>query len=193
MTALAGVVQRHVDAVEQGLGPLRSSAPQLERWAGEIVRRIEAGGRVLIAGNGGSAAQAEHFAAELVGRYRDDRKPLPGISLSADAAVLTALGNDYGGERLFARQVEALARAGDVLMLLSTSGRSANLLAAARSAEEGGVLSIAFSGPTPNPLAAACDEAFCAWAPTTAAVQELHLVALHALCECIDQLLTVAA
>lgn len=191
MTVLADVVADHVAAVERGLGAVVSAAPQIERWAQRILRRCAAGHRVLVAGNGGSAAQAEHLAAELVGRYCDDRLPLPGISLCADAAVLTALGNDYGGERLFARQVEALGQPGDVLVLLSTSGRSGNVLAAADSAKNAGVLSLAFTGPAPNPLAVACDEAFCAEAETAAAVQEVHLVALHALCECIDRLLGV--
>lgn len=189
----AAVVCSHIDEVARGLEELRAAAPLLERWARCIVDRIDAGGRILVAGNGGSAAQAVHLAAEFVGRYRAERRPLPAISLSADPAILTALVNDYGSDHVFARQIEAQARAVDVVVLLSTSGRSGNVVAAARTAREVGALTLAFTGPAPNPLATACDDALWVAGPSPAAVQEVHLVALHALCECIDELLVVRA
>lgn len=193
MSELAAVVRTHVDDLAPGLEHLRAEAALLERWARRIVDRIETGGRLLVAGNGGSAAQAQHLAAELVGRYHSERRPLPAMSLCADPAVLTALVNDYGAEGLFARQVEAQARPCDVVALLSTSGRSRNAIEGAQAARRAGALTLAFCGPAPNPLADACDEALCADGPHPAAVQELHLVALHALCECIDHVLGVAA
>lgn len=193
MSELAALVQAHVDDLAPGLHDLRSDAPTLERWARCIVSRFQAGGRLLVAGNGGSAAQAEHLAAEFVGRYSSERRPLPAMSLSADPAILTALVNDYGGDKVFARQVEAQARPCDVVLLLSTSGRSANAIEAAHAARRIGTLTLAFTGPAPNPLADSCDDALCAAGPHPAAVQELHLVALHALCACIDHVLGVAA
>jgi D-sedoheptulose 7-phosphate isomerase len=143
-------------------------------------------GRLLAAGNGGSAAQAQHLTAELVGRYRADRPPFSAICLNAETSTLTAIANDYPADELFARQVEAHGRAGDVLVLLSTSGRSPNAVAAARRARECGITVLALTGPAPNPLAAAADEAVCIDSPWTATVQECHLVALHLICAAFD-------
>lgn len=123
------------------------------------------GGRLLAAGNGGSAAQAQHLTAELVGRYRTDRPPFSAIALHADTSSTTAIANDYGVDELFARQVRAHGRPGDVLILLSTSGASANLLSAAAAGRAAGLHVWALTGPAPNPLAAAADEAFCVAAP----------------------------
>ena len=146
-----------------------------------------AGGRLLAAGNGGSAAEAQHLTAELVGRFRADRRPFSAICLSAETSSVTAIVNDYGADEMFARQVEAHGRAGDVLVLLSTSGRSPNVVAAAERGRELGLHVWAMTGPAPNPLAAACDDALCVDAPSTATVQEFHLVALHLLCAAVDE------
>ena len=143
-------------------------------------------GRLLAAGNGGSAAQAQHLTAELVGRYRADRPPFSAICLTAETSSLTAIANDYPADELFARQVEAHGRAGDVLVLLSTSGRSPNAVAAARRARECGITVLAMTGPAPNPLAAVADDAVCIDSPWTATVQECHLVALHLVCAAFD-------
>lgn len=193
MTQLQTLIEHHVGEATRGLASLRKTSATVERWALAIVGRINDRGRVLVMGNGGSAAQAEHLAAELVGRYRDERRPLPALSLSTDAAILTALANDYDADQLFARQVTAHARQADVVLFLSTSGRSANLLAAAQAAKAVGALTLALTGPAPNPLVPMCCDALCADAASTAAVQEVHLVVLHSLCECIDQLLQVSA
>ncbi|MEU7029155.1 SIS domain-containing protein [Streptomyces sp. NPDC046275] len=159
---------------------------RLARWGGRLADVLTDGGRLLAAGNGGSAAQAQHLTAELVGRYREERPAYSALSLHAETSSVTAIGNDYGFEEVFARQVAAHGRAGDLLMLLSTSGRSPNLLAAAAAARARGLAVWALTGPAPNPLARAADDAVCVDAPTTATVQEAHLVAVHLLCSFFD-------
>jgi D-sedoheptulose 7-phosphate isomerase len=144
------------------------------------------GGRLLAAGNGGSAAQAQHLTAELVGRYRDDRPPLSAVALCSETSSLTAIGNDYGIQDIFARQVRAHGRPGDVLIVLSTSGRSSNVLAAAEVADERQMRTWALTGPPGNPLAVACDEALCVSSRHTPTIQEIHLIAIHLLCASVD-------
>jgi D-sedoheptulose 7-phosphate isomerase len=177
---------QHLDEVAQALEALRNEVGVLEGWAADLATRLVAGSRLLVAGNGGSAAHAQHLTAELVGRYREDRGPFSAICLSAETSSLTAICNDYPADELFARQVEAHGRAGDVLVLLSTSGRSPNIVAAARRARECGITALAITGPAPNPLAAASDDAVCIDSPWTATVQECHLVALHLVCAAFD-------
>lgn len=162
-----------------------------DRWGTRLAGVLDRGGRLLAAGNGGSAAQAQHLTAELVGRYRDDRPPYSAICLSAETSSLTAICNDYPAEELFARQVEAHGRAGDVLVLMSTSGTSTNIVAAAERGVRAGLTVWAFTGPQPNPLAATAHESLCVDARFTATVQELHLVALHVLCAALDRELGV--
>lgn len=162
-----------------------------DRWGMRLASVLDKGGRLLAAGNGGSAAQAQHLTAELVGRYRDDRRPFSAICLTAETSSLTAICNDYPPEELFARQVEAHGRPGDVLVLMSTSGRSPNIVTAAERGRACGMQVWAFTGPEPNPLAEAADEALCVDATFTATVQELHLVGLHILCAALDRALGV--
>lgn len=157
-----------------------------DRWGGLLAQRLGAGARLLAAGNGGSAAQAQHLTAELVGRYRDDRRPLSAICLSAETSSLTAIINDYPPEELFARQVEAHGREGDLLIVMSTSGRSPNIIAAAERGRLCGLTVLALTGPRPNPLAVVADDALIVSSPFTATVQELHLVALHLICASLD-------
>lgn len=160
---------------------LRGQSGTVTRWARLLARRLPAGARLLAAGNGGSAAEAQHLTAELVGRFDRDRRPFSAIALAAETSSLTAIGNDYGYEEVFARQVLAHARARDVLVLLSTSGRSANLLAAARAGHSVGATVWALTGSAPNPLAELVDEVV-AVPGSTSTVQEGHLVAVHLLC-----------
>jgi D-sedoheptulose 7-phosphate isomerase len=187
---------RHCDDLMDALTRFRDCEPTTHRWGTQLARRLGRGARLLVAGNGGSAAQAQHLTAEIVGRYRDDRPPFSAIALHADTSSTTAIANDYGVEEVFARQTRAHGRDGDVLMLLSTSGASANLLTAATEAGRRGMGVWALTGPAPNPLAAASDEALCVAAPVAATVQELHLVAVHMICEAFDRAIdgrTVAA
>ncbi|CAM5264580.1 D-sedoheptulose-7-phosphate isomerase [Streptomyces avidinii] len=179
--------QQHCQALEDALRRLRvHGLDQLAHWGHRLAAVLPAGGRLLAAGNGGSAAQAQHLTAELVGRYREERPPYSAIALHAETSSVTAIGNDYGFEQVFARQVAAHGRDGDVLVLLSTSGRSGNLLSAAMTAREAGVEVWALTGPAPNPLAEAADQALCIDTASTATVQEAHLVAVHLLCESFD-------
>jgi D-sedoheptulose 7-phosphate isomerase len=181
--------QDHVASLTAALGSLGAQVETLDRW-GRLLAEVLCGetrGRLLAAGNGGSAAQAQHLTAELVGRYRANRPPFSAICLTAETSSLTAIANDYPADELFARQVEAHGRAGDVLVLLSTSGRSPNIVAAARRARDCGITTLAVTGPAPNPLAAASDDAVCIDSPWTATVQECHLVALHLVCAAFDE------
>jgi phosphoheptose isomerase len=178
-------IDRHLDALVAAVGPLRREAPRLTRWSAYLAEVLTRGGRLLVAGNGGSAAEAQHFAAELSGRFGSERRALSAIALPGEMAALTAIANDYGYEMAFARQVEAHGRPGDVLVLLSTSGRSQNLLHAARAARAMRMTTWGMTGPAPNPLALVCDDtlAIRASSPT---VQELHLVAVHLLSGGVD-------
>lgn len=184
----ADVLVAHVDRLARALPALRGSSGRLAAWGGELAARLRNGSRLLAAGNGGSAAEAQHLTAELVGRFDRDRRPFSAIALHADTSSLSAIGNDYGYAQVFARQVRAHGRPGDVLMLLSTSGRSENLLAAADAAREVGADSWALTGPGPNPLADACTEAVCL-PGDTATVQETHLAALHMVCRAVERAL----
>jgi D-sedoheptulose 7-phosphate isomerase len=178
----------HVASLTAALGSLTAQVDVLDRW-GRLLADVLTGpsrGRLIAAGNGGSAAQAQHLTAELVGRYRADRPPFSAICLTAETSSLTAIANDYPADELFARQVEAHGRPGDVLVLMSTSGRSPNAVAAARRARDCGLTVLAMTGPGPNPLVAAADEAVCIDSEWTATVQECHLVALHLLCASFD-------
>lgn len=161
--------------------------------AAAVAGSIRAGGTVLVAGNGGSAAEAQHLSAEMVGRLHPDRerRALPAVALHADTSALTAIGNDYGYDQVFARQVEALGRAGDVLIVLSTSGRSANLVAAVDVANARGIVTIGLLGPGPRPLHERCTHTLAVPTDGLQAVQECHLVLVHALVEQVEDLLGV--
>lgn len=178
--------QDHVDRLMKVLADCGDAWATAQRWGVELACRLPAGARLLVAGNGGSAAQAQHLSAEFVGRYQADRRPYSALVLHGDASAVTAITNDYGPDELFARQVEAHGQVGDVCLLLSTSGRSRNLLCAAERARLWGLAVWAITGATPNPLAAAADEALVIECANTATVQELHLVALHLICESFD-------
>jgi type III pantothenate kinase len=182
----------HLAALAGTVAALRAEAPRLERWGRDLAGRLHAGARVLAAGNGGSAAEAGHFTAELVGRFLADRRPLSAICLHGDAAALTAIGNDFGGEEAFARQVRAHGRPGDVLLLLSTSGTSPNVLAAADAGHETGLTVWGLTGAGPNPLAERCHDVLCVPARATATIQEAHLVAVHLVCGAVDRALAGA-
>jgi phosphoheptose isomerase len=155
--------------------------------AAAIVDALRVGRKVMAFGNGGSAADAQHFAAELVGRFTRERRGLAAIALTADTSTLTAVANDYGYERVFARQVEALGRAGDVVIGLSTSGNSANVLAAFQVARAEGLTIVALTGQDGGPVGAAADIHINVASTNTARVQEVHGTLLHALCELIER------
>jgi D-sedoheptulose 7-phosphate isomerase len=159
------------------------------RVAEAIIAALVAGNKLLIVGNGGSAADAQHIAAEIVGRYRRERPAYPAIALTTDTSVLTAISNDYGFERVFARQVEGLGQSGDVLLAISTSGRSPNVLAALRAARARGLVTIGFTGRKGEAMGADCDHLLIAPADEAAIIQQIHLAVAHGICDEIEQAL----
>jgi len=154
-----------------------------------IIGSLRAGNKLLVIGNGGSAADAQHIAAEIVGRYKQDRPVYAELALTTDTSALTAIGNDYGFEQVFARQVAGLGQRGDVLLALSTSGRSPNILAALRTARERGLVTIGFTGSKGEALGAVCDHLLVAPSDDTAIIQQIHLTVAHGICEAIEQAL----
>ncbi|HET9653933.1 MAG TPA: SIS domain-containing protein [Kineosporiaceae bacterium] len=187
-----GTLTSHLPALRSALGELERHEPVLDGWARQLAEVFRGGGRLLVAGNGGSAAQAQHLTAELVGRFETGRDPLSAIALHAETSSLTAIANDFGAEELFARQVRAHGRPGDVLLLLSTSGRSPNLLRAAERGSCGGLRVWALTGPPPNPLAGTAAAAVAIGCDCPTVVQELHLVVVHALCAEVERRLAAA-
>jgi D-sedoheptulose 7-phosphate isomerase len=177
----------HLAALTRALRLLEPDMDRLWGWALALADVLQAGGRLLAVGNGGSAAQAQHLTSELVGRYCNERHPFSAISLHADTSSVTAISNDYGVDAIFARQVLAHGRRGDVLVALSTSGHSPNVVTAAEVAVTAGLQVWALTGPGPNPLASCAHEGLCVHATTTATIQEVHLVVVHLLCSFLDE------
>lgn len=157
--------------------------------ADRIARALKKGGKTLIAGNGGSAADAQHIAAELVGRLVKDRDALAAIALTTDTSALTAIGNDYGFDKIFSRQIEALGRKGDVFIAISTSGKSKNILAALKTARKQGLVTIGFTKSANTPLHKLCDLVLPAPSDETALIQQLHITAAHAICQLVERAL----
>jgi D-sedoheptulose 7-phosphate isomerase len=154
--------------------------------AAAITRCFRNGGKLLIAGNGGSAGDAQHIAGEFLSRLNFDRDPLPAIALTTDTSVLTAIGNDYGFDRAFERQVRGLGRRGDVFLAISTSGRSPNVLAALKAAREIGLTTVGFTGDGPRDMASECDYCLAAPSAETPLIQQIHIVAAHAICGLVE-------
>jgi D-sedoheptulose 7-phosphate isomerase len=179
------LAQNHA-GLEQAVAAARDSLPALDRCAGMIADCLQQGGKVLAAGNGGSASDALHLCEELVGRYRDNRRALPALSLAADGTALTCIGNDFGFDHIFSRQVEALGRPGDVLVLFTSSGNSPNLLLAVEAARAAGVKTVAFSGRGGGKLAGLTDAEWIVPCDHGARVQELHTWALHIVLEVVE-------
>lgn len=179
----------HLVQLRRALAALEQDLDVVDAWGTQLARTLSAGGRLLAAGNGGSAAHAQHLTSELVGRYCDERPPFSALALHAEASCLTAIANDYGAAEAFARQVRAHGRPGDVLVALSTSGASPNVLAAAEAASAGGIAVWALTGPSPNALLARADDAIAVEAAAAATVQEVHQVVIHLLCAAFDRAL----
>jgi D-sedoheptulose 7-phosphate isomerase len=166
-------------------GPVRRSAEV-------VVEALRRGKKVLLCGNGGSAADAQHFAAELVGRFETERKPLPAVALATNTSNLTAIGNDYGFEEVFARQVRALGRTGDVLVAISTSGNSPNVLTAVTAAREKKMRVVALAGRDGGRLAPLADVAVVVPAQRTCRIQEGHITCIHVICRLVDEVIKPA-
>ncbi|WP_457639470.1 D-sedoheptulose 7-phosphate isomerase [Persephonella sp.] len=155
-----------------------------------MAKRLKSGRKVLICGNGGSAADAQHFAAEIVGRFEKERRGYPAIALTTDTSALTAIGNDYGFDQIFSRQVEALGEKGDILIGISTSGNSQNVIKAVETAKKIGIFTVGFLGKDGGKLKEIVDTAFIVPHSRTARIQEVHLTLEHTLCNIIDLYLT---
>ena len=177
------------DSAELKLAASETMAPHIARAAGLMTDCLLANGKILACGNGGSAADAQHFAAEMVGRFERERPELPAISLSTDTSILTAIANDYDYAQVFAKQVRALGESGDVLLAISTSGNSANVVAAADAARERGMRIVALTGKGGGRIAellSADDVHLCVPHDVTARIQEVHLLTIHCICDAID-------
>lgn len=184
--------ERHWSQLGAAMERLQVEAPRVHRWGEHLARTLSNGGRLLACGNGGSAAEAQHLTGELVGRFRTDRPPFSAIALHADTSAATAVLNDYGEHEYFARAVRAHGRPGDVLIALSTSGTSHNVVNAAKVAIQEGLTVWGMTGPAPNRLTTLVDDAIAVTAETTATVQEAHLAIIHALCGAFDAALDEA-
>lgn len=185
-TLLARSLEEHLQTVK---ALLESGLADVESAGRVICDALAAGNKILLCGNGGSAADAQHIAAELVGRYEDQRRPFPAIALTTDTSALTALSNDFGYEQVFARQIQALAKPGDVLIAISTSGKSPNILKAAETARSLGCKTIGLTGVHAEPLADYCFISVKVLSERTARVQEGHITIGHLWCEMVDEIL----
>ncbi len=186
--ALLSHFRRSGDAIARAAGE-REFVNAAVAIADTITRALKVGGKVLLAGNGGSAADAQHIAAELVGRFTIDRPPLAAIALTTDTSILTAVGNDYGFEHVFERQVRALGRKGDVFVGISTSGRSPNILAALQAARELSIATVGFTGQNGTAMCPLCDVSLVVPSEETALIQQVHLTAAHAICGMVERAL----
>jgi D-sedoheptulose 7-phosphate isomerase len=186
--ALKDFLNKSYEDLLESVKAAKSQEKALEEAARAMAKALEDGGTVFICGNGGSAAEAQHFAAEFVGRFLIERPGLPAISLAADTSKLTAIGNDYGFDKVFSRQLRALAKPGDVLWAMSTSGTSPNVLEALKAAKEKGVFSVYACGRELKDPSIA-DICIYSPAPSTPRIQELHLFYGHLVCDMVDRLL----
>ena len=166
---------------------LKSLVPKIEKAADSILTSLKNRGKVLICGNGGSAADSQHFAAELIGRYKKERNSIPAIALTCDTSILTSIGNDYGFEKVFSRQVEGLGNKGDILVGISTSGESKNVVEAMAMARSRGLLTIGLLGCGGGRIAEACDLSVIVPCNDTPRIQEAHILIIHILCLIIEE------
>jgi D-sedoheptulose 7-phosphate isomerase len=186
-TRLEGLLDGQLDRHSEVAAAMRAQLPQVQAVADELIRRLAAGGVLYTFGNGGSAADAQHLAGELIGRYLRERRPLPAVALIGDAAVVSCIGNDYGYDDVFARQVTALARPQDMVVGFSTSGTSPTVVNGLAAARANGACSVAFTSTRGKDLAAAADLAVVVPADETARIQEMHVLALHLVSELVDR------
>lgn len=179
--------KQYIEERRAALMALEAHSAQVDRMGGVLEEALREGHRLLTCGNGGSAAEAQHFSTELVGRFKSNRRSLPAISLNADGSLLTCIANDFGADQVFARQLEGLANTGDVLVAFSSSGNSDNIVAALHRARDLGIRSMSFLGKGGGRCAGIADDELIVPAQATAVVQEIHLLLIHYLCEGIER------
>jgi D-sedoheptulose 7-phosphate isomerase len=195
MTAPAGAlslsarIRAEVDEISAGFARLSTQSAAIEEAAGAMIAALAAGNKIMFCGNGGSAADSQHLAAELMGRYLRDRAPLPALALTVDTSALTAIGNDYGYDEVFVRQLRGVGRRGDVLVGLSTSGNSANVIAAIEAARAMGVIAIGMTGTNSGRMDDLCDILIKVPATRTNRIQEMHIAVGHMLCGFVEDAL----
>ncbi|NOR56201.1 MAG: D-sedoheptulose 7-phosphate isomerase [Sulfurovum sp.] len=181
------MIQAELNAHQETIqATIANMVPNIERAAQMMVETLQSGHKILLCGNGGSAADAQHIAAELTGRYKSERKGLPGIALTTDTSALTAIANDYGYARIFDRQVEALANKGDMLIGISTSGNSDNIISALDLAKSLGCKTLGFSGRSGGKMNESCDLNLVVPSEDTPRIQEMHILIGHILCQAVD-------
>jgi D-sedoheptulose 7-phosphate isomerase len=184
---VAGHFRRSCETLARAADDMQLQAA-IHAIAETITAAFRNGHKLLIAGNGGSAADAQHIAGEFLSRLNFDRNPLPAVALTTDSSVLTAIGNDYGFERTFERQVRGLGKPGDVFVAISTSGRSPNVIAALQAAREAGLMTVGFTGSrTDGSMPPLCDHCLAAPSEETALIQQIHIVAAHAICGLVER------
>ncbi|HHS50748.1 MAG TPA: SIS domain-containing protein [candidate division Zixibacteria bacterium] len=188
MNNLYDKILRSIEESRSAALSLVAQSDELQRIVEAIVEALRAGGKVMFAGNGGSAGDAQHASAEFVGRLGlgVNRQPLPAIALTTDTSAITAIANDFGFEEIFSRQIEALARAGDVFVCMSTSGESPNIIRAVEAAKLHNCATVALTGPKESTLAEIADYHIAIDGPNTPRIQEGHALALHIICECTE-------
>ncbi len=179
---ITAIIELHKETILK----LENKIPEISEAARKIISSLKDSNKILICGNGGSAADAQHMAAEFIGRFKKDRKPLPAVALTTDSSVLTSLGNDFGFKTVFSKQVEALGEKGDILILISTSGKSENLIEAALSAEKAGMFSIALLGKDGGRLKDRAGISIVVPSMDTARIQEAHSLIIHTICELVE-------
>ena len=184
---MLGYIEKQFDELIACLSDLKNEAGKVREAAAVCILALKQGNKIIFCGNGGSAAQAQHLAAELVGRYKIDRPAMNAISLTVDTSNLTAIGNDYGYKAVFSRQLEGIGKPGDVLIGLSTSGRSENVLEAFSQAKKMGIHTLALCGGNGGPMADMADVAILAPAKTSAHIQEMHITIGHVICDLVEQ------
>ena len=189
MTKATARVISAFEEIARNFQALGKQAEAVEDVARTVADALRAGGKVMFCGNGGSAADAQHLAAEFLGRYLIERNPLPALALNVNTSTLTAIGNDYGFDDVFARQVKGVGRRGDVLVAISTSGNSRNILRALAQARELGIATVGLTGESGGKMRPLCDQCICVPSPQTPRIQEMHIAIGHMICELVEEAL----
>ncbi len=176
-------IDKYFETISENFIALKNQSSSIESAISSIVSSIKSGNKAIFCGNGGSASDAQHLATELIGRYKDDRDPLPAIAITTDTSALTAIGNDYGFENIFSRQLKGIGKLGDTLVAISTSGESKNVINAVKCAKEIGIKTVGFTGKNKSELSDLCDICIHAQSEKTNHIQEMHIAIGQLICE----------